>query len=248
MIVNLSLVAAFRKLKQAFNATRQRHRDAMRPLPESVVELYHRAVWAIDLLGPAGDADRFALWQIWRDASHVAANASGAEGGMIAEDIIRTLKDESEKVLRAIEKDGQREIWEKQRDFLVGTLRRVRRTMQLNDVTHLHYYKKHDAVFSVDLHHPDFQVGYDLWQGVVTELKAAITFVIYSPKPLHLKVEYIVGQMRKLIMALESADLSGLMYEKSPLHLSKEEEGRMLWEAVREHAAKVIAQSEARIS
>jgi len=248
MIVNLGLVKAFQKLKRAFAASRQRHRDAMRPLPESVVELYHRAMWAIDLLGPAGEADRFALITIWRDASHVAANASGADGAMIADDIIRTLKDESERVIRAIEKDTQREIWEKQRDFLVGSLRRVRRTMQLNDVTHLHYYKKHDQAFSVDLHHPQFQVGYDLWQGCVVELKAAISLVIYSKKPLHMKVEYLVAQCRALIHALEGADLSGLMYEKSPLHLSVEEEGRRLWEGVREHAAKVIAQSEARVS
>src|ERR1044071_6481254 len=118
-LVNQSLVKAFRRLKSAFNSTRSRHRDSMRPIPDAVVEKYHRAIWALDVLGPAAAMDRFALTTLWRDATHVAANASGVDGGTIAEDIIRTLNDQCEHVIQATEKDRERPMHEKQRDFIV---------------------------------------------------------------------------------------------------------------------------------
>ncbi len=250
-LVNQGLVKAFRRLKSAFNSTRSRHRDAMRPIPDVIVEKYHRAIWALDVLGPAAGADRFAITDLWRNATHVAANASGIEGGAIAEDIIKTLNEQCERVIQAAEKDRERPMHEKQRDFLVGSLRRVRRAAMLNDIDHLHFYKKTDQLFSVDLKHPQFQIGYDLWQGLVTELKAAVTFSLYSSRKLHPRVDYLVTECRKLIKALEGADVSELnMYDpgNSPLHLSPEQEGRMLWEAVREHAAKVIAMSEGSVN
>jgi hypothetical protein len=245
-LVNQSLVRAFRRLMKAFQATRKEtgRRDRMRPMPDAVVEKYHRAIWALDMLGPMGSNDRRGLDELWRNATHVAEHASGPDGGAIAADIISTLNDQCERVIRECEKDPERPMWEKQRDFLVGSLRRVRRAAMLNDIEHLHYYKKQDQVFSIDMKHPDFQVGYDLWQGLVVELKEAVTRSLYNNKPNHLRVEYLLTECRKLIWALEAGDVSKLNhYERSPLHLSKEEEGRILWEGVREHAAKVIAQS-----
>jgi len=245
-IVNQSLVSAFRKLKRAFDVTRTVHRDRMRPMPAAVIEKYHRAIWAIDTLGPVAGGDRRALDELWRNAAHVAENASGADGGAIAADIIATLNDQCERVITEVEKDRERPTWQKQRDFLVGSLRRVRRTSALNDVEHLHFYRKSDQIFSVDMKHPDFRVGYDLWQGLVAETKAAITYALYDNNPCHPRVQYLLTECRKLIWALEAGDVSKLdMYTHSPLHLSKEEHGRVLWEAVREHAAKVIAIAEA---
>jgi hypothetical protein len=246
-LVNHSLVRAFRRVKQAFNLTRRHTADRARPIPDATVEKYHRALWALDVLGPPAEMDRRAICEMWRNASHVASNASGPDGGAIAADIIGLLNQQCEQVIREVEKDRERPLWQKQKDFLIGSLRRIRRAAALNDVEHLHFYKKQDQVFSVDMQHPDFQIGYDLWHGLVTELKTAITHALYDDKPLHPRCEYVVGQMRKLIWALEAADVSQLDHydpNSSPLHLSKEQQGRMLWEAVREHAAKVIQTSE----
>jgi len=246
-LVNHSLVRAFRRVKAAFASTRRHHRDAMRPIPDATIEKYHRALWALDVLGPMADMDRVALDELWRNATHVATNASGTDGGAIAADIIGVLNEQCERVIREAEKDRERQLWQKQRDFLVGTLRRIRRAAMLNDIEHLHYYKKHDMMFTVDTKHPQFQVGYDLWQGLCTELKMGVTYALYSDKPNHPRVEYLLTEFRNLIWALEAGDVSklgGYDPEKSPLRLSKEQEGRMLWEAVREHAAKVIAQAE----
>lgn len=245
-LVDQYLVRNFRRLMRAFQTTRKSigARDAMRPMPEAVIEKYHRAIWALDVLGPVASSDRRGLDELWRNASHVAEHASGPDGGAIAADIIRELNDQCERILREIEKDPERQMWEKQRDFLIGSLRRVRRAAMLNDVDHLHYYKKQDMIFSVDMKHPNFQIGYDLWQGLVTELKEAVTRSLYNNRPPHPRVEYLLTECRKLIWALEAGDVSRLThYEKSALHLSKEEEGRVLWEGIREHAAKVIAQA-----
>lgn len=245
-LVNQSLVSAFRRLYRHFATTRTVHRDRMRPVPDTVVEKYYRAIWALDTLGPVASGDRRALDELWRNASHVAENASGPDGSAIAADIISTLNEQCERVIREVEKDRERQTWEKQRDFLVGSLRRIRRAAMLNDIEHLHYYKKNDQIFGVDTRHPDFQIGYDLWQGLVVELKEAVTRSLYNDKPPHPRVEYLLTECRKLIWALEAGDVSQLDgYVKSPLHLSKEEHGRVLWEAVREHAAKVIAMAEA---
>ncbi len=240
-IINRKLVAGFRRLMQAFQS--QTHRDRMRQIPAATIEKYHCAMWALDTLGPTPQAavERGLLDQLWRYATYSAENAAGPDGGMIATDIIQTLNNECERILQACEKDRERQMWEKQRDFLVGSIKRVRRAAALNDIQHLHYYKKQDTIFSVDMKHPDFQIAYDLWQGLVTELKEAVTRSLYNNKPPHARVEYLLKECRKLIQALEAGDVSMLEgYEKSALHLSKEEEGRVLWEGFREHAAKVL--------
>lgn len=245
-VVNHTLAMAFRRVMRAFSMTRQRHRDAMRPIPEVVVEKYHRSMWALDVLGPAAKGDRDVLREMWQNATHVAANAAGVEGAAIAEDIIKHLNEQCERILQQCEKDPQRAEWEKQRDFLVGSLRRVRRACMLNDTDHLHFYRREAEVFNVDLQHPQFQVGYFLWQGIREELKSAVTFTIFRDRPLHLRVEYLVTQIRAIIRALEYADLEGFDAfnpQNSKLHFSKEQQGHLLWEAVREQIAKVIAQS-----
>jgi hypothetical protein len=242
-IVNHSLRLAFRRVMSAFQSTRQKHRDAMRPIPDQIVEKYHRAMWALDVLGPGAKDDRDAMREMWQNATSVAANASGPDGAAIAADIIKVLNEQCEKILRQCEKDPHRPEWEKQRDFLVGSLRRVRRACVLNDTDHLHFYRKSNEVFNVDLQHPQFQVGYFLWQGIREELKAAVTFTVFRDRPLHLRVDYLVTQIRAIIRALEHNDLQGFDYTKSALHLSKEQEGRIMWEAVRAQIAKVIANS-----
>lgn len=240
-------VHAFRKLRGEIMRTRQHHRDATRPIPDALIEKYYRAIWALDTLGPPASEDRWNLRAMWRDATLSVAQASGPDGGAIAEDIVRILNEQCERILREVEKDPNRAEWEKQRDFLVGSLRRIKRATALNDVDHLHFYKKNDQTFSVDLHHPVFQVGYWLWQGCVEELKAAVTFTVFRERPPHLRVDHLLTAIRRIIRGLEHYDMSGFPnYQKSSLHLSKEQEGRVLWEALREEIARVIAQGEAR--
>ena len=242
------IIRGLRNLVNYFQGVRSDHKDAMRPIPEAIIEKYHRAIWAIDTLGPVAKDDRWKLRETWRLATHVAANASGPEGGAIAEDLIQMLNAHCEKIIRECEKDGNRAIWEKQRDFLCGSLRRVRRAMQLNDIEHLHFYEKAAEIFNVETNHPTFQIGYHLWQGVREELKAAVTYTLYDNKPLHPKVEYLIAQTRAIIKALDTSDVTPLgTYDptKSPLHLSPEQEGRILWDGVREHSSKVIAMGEA---
>ncbi len=242
------LVIAFRRVMRAFQSTRGPIRHAQRPIPDAIVEKYHRAIWAIDTLGVPADADRWALREMWRNATFVAANASGPEGGLIADDIIKTLNELCERILREAEKDPNRPEWEKQRDFIVGSLRRVRRACMMNDVGHLHFYKKNDQMFSIETHHPVFQVGYHLWQGIVEEMKGAVTFTVFRDRPLHLRVENLLARVRGIISAVQHQDFSGFKHydpRKSRLALSPEQEGRLLWEAVREEIASVIALSEA---
>jgi hypothetical protein len=242
-IINRKLVYALVRVVDAMGFKSGGLRDRMRPVPMATVEKYHCAMWALDVLGPTPGAgtERSLLDTLWKNATLAAENASGPDGGKIATDIIATLNSECERVLQQCEKDRERQVWEKQRDFLVGSLKRVRRAAALNDIEHLHYYKKQDTIFSVDMRHPNFQIGYDVWQGLVTELKESVTRALYSDKPPHARVEYLLGECRKLIWALEAGDVSKLEgYVKSPLHLSKEEEGRVLWEGFREHAAKVL--------
>ncbi len=241
------LRSALRRLSHAFNSHRGPYRRNARPIPDATIEKYHRAIWALDTMGPVAAPDRWALREIWTHATQVAANADGPDGGAIAADLIRTLNEQCERVLRECEKDPNRVLWEKQRDFLAGSLRRVRRACALQDVEHLHFYKKQAEVFNVDLKHPKFQVGYYLWQGIREELKAAVSYAIFSDKPLHPKVQRVVDSCRKIIRALEYADLEGFDFfdpRKSALDLSQEQQGELLWEAVRTEIARVTAAAE----
>ncbi len=247
-IVSNQLRRSFQKLAQIFQGTRGKYRHNARPIPELVVEKYHRAIWALDTLGPLGLVDRAALTEMWRYASFVAANADGPDGGRIAHDIITTLSEQCEKVLGAVEKDTQRPEWQKQRDFLVGSMRRVRRACAMQDIEHLHFYKKDAEMFNVDLQgHPRMQIGYHLWQGIVREMKDAITYVVFRDRPLSKQVEATVQAMRKIIRALEYADLEGFSFDpkQHAIHLSKEQEGEMMWVAIREEISRVVGVAEA---
>lgn len=245
----MQLQMALRKLASVFRFTRGPGKANAREIPQATVEKYHRAMWAIDVLGPTAVGDRWALREMWQNATHVAANADGVDGAAIAQDLIGVLNEQCERVIRQCEKDVNRAMWEKQRDFLVGSLRRVRRAAALGDTDHLHFYKKGNEVFNVDLKHEVFQIGYQLWQGLREEMKAAITLALYSERPNHVMVEYLLTSMRKIIRAMEYADLSGFEHfdpRDSKLHFSQEQQGQMLWEAVREEIARVIARTEAR--
>lgn len=247
MIVSQDLRRALRRVFFWWKQNRGPTRDAMRPIPDHTIAMYHRAIWSLDTLGPGADADRQALRDIWGHATVVAANASGQDGPAIAQDLIRTLNEQCERVVRETEKDGNRPEWQKQRDFLLGSLRRVRRACAMNDVGHLHFYKRTNEPFNLDLHqHPTYQIGYHLWQGVVREMKDAISFAVYRDKPPpHLQVEWLMKRIRQVIKAIEFADLTGFEgYKSSDIYVSQDLQAQVLWTAVRDEIALVIAQAE----
>ena len=130
-------------------------------------------------------------------------------------------------------------------------MRRVRRATTLDDPSHLHYYDAVKEIFDVDMKHEVFQCGYRLWQSIRTEIKEALSLTLVNSRPLHPEVEELHAAMRRVVTALETADVSGLLYynpNKSALHLSKEEEGRILWEAVREEIGRTVVMSDARVA
>lgn len=211
--------------------------DRRRKIPDRMVEKYHRAIFAIDMLGPGACGDRHYLRMAWQNV-HVACNMRVNEEDFAAHDaeverMITTMADLLDRAL-GYEKDKQRPLWQKQRDFLVGSLKRVRRATTLNDTEHLHFYRDMEP-FGVDLHHPEFQISYKLWQGVRVELGEALNLSMMHPQE-HPIVAWIHAAIRRVLWAMEHADVSKLDHynpNNSPLHISKEDQARMLWEAVR---------------
>ncbi len=223
-----------------------------RPVPERLVEKYHRAIWAIDLLGANAASDRWDLRNAWGQL-HMACGMKNEDGDPRHEaEVDRLLENMSELVDRTLinEKDRNRADWEKQRDFLLGSLRRVRRATTLNEVDHLHFFSGRE-IFDANLRHPEFQIGYRLWQGIRTELKEALSLTLYGDKPPHNTVRELHEAIRRIVYAMEYADVSKLNHysaQKSPLHLSKEQEGRVLWDAVRTEIGKTVVMSESRMA
>jgi hypothetical protein len=221
-----------------------------RPVPERLVEKYHRAIWAIDLMGPNAKGERWELRQMWSRLQLACAMRNDDNDAKHEAEVDRMLDAMNAEVDRVLvsEKDRNRLDWQKQRDFLLGSLRRVRRATTLNDTQHLHFFSGAE-IFDVDMRHQEFQIGYKLWQGVRTELKEAMSLTLYSTKPLHPAVRELHEAIRRIVYALEYADVTKLSHynvNKSPLHLSKEQEGRVLFEAVREEIGRTIVLSESK--
>lgn len=224
-----------------------------RPVPTTLVERYHCAIYAIDMLGPQAFGDRAYLRAAWQ-AMQVLCAMKNEDGDPLHEAecdrIITNMSDLCDRAL-ANEKDHNRTLWEKQRDFLVGTMRRVRRATTLDDPSHLHYFDAVKEIFDAEMKHEIFQVGYRLWQAIRTEIKEAISLTLFGDKPPHPSVLELQAALRRVVTALEFADVSGLSHyavNKSPLHLSPQEEGRVLWEAVRTEIGKTVVMAEARLS
>jgi hypothetical protein len=224
-----------------------------REIPDRLVQKYHHAVYAIDLLGTDAKQKRDALRSSWAYLQlQCATNTDGpqkASHEMFLDKLIAASTEAIDAFLAKHEKDKYRPDWQKQRDFLVGTMKRVRRATTLDDTDHLHFYGGAE-IFDAKMDHARFQVGYTLWQGIRTEMKTALSLTLYS-QPVHPAVAELHAAIRRIITALESADVSKLnCYDpsKSALHLSEEQQGRMLWEAVREEIGKTVVMAEARVA
>lgn len=224
-----------------------------RPVPEKLVEKYHTAIYALDLLGPQAFGDRQymrAAWQALLVLLAMKNESNDAQHEAECDRLTANMNDLCDQALRH-EKDRNRTLWQKQRDFLLGTMRRIRRATTLDDPSHLHYFDAVREIFDADLRHEKFQVGYRLWQAIRTEIKDAISLTLIGSGPVHPTVQELHAALRRVVTALEFADVSGLSHydpNKSPLHLSAEEEGRMLWEAVRHEIGKTVVMAEARVS
>lgn len=224
-----------------------------RPIPDKLVERYHTAIYAIDTLGPKANGDRAYMRAAWQ-ALQVACAMKNEDGDAAHEaELDRLIANMNDLCAQAIrhETDSNRTFWQKQRDFLIGTMRRVRRATTLDDPSHLHYYDAVREIFDADMKHEKFQVGYRLWQALRTEIKDAISLTLVGNAPPHPSVLELHAALRRVITALELADITGLSHyavEESPLHLSPEQEGRVLWEAVRTEIGKTVVMAEARAS
>lgn len=223
----------------------------MRPVPEKLVERYHCAIYAIDTLGPKANGDRAYIRAAWQ--AMLVLFAMKNEDGNVQHEaecdrIMANMNDLCAQALRH-ERDSNRTLWQKQRDFLIGTMRRVRRATTLDDPSHLHYYDAVKEIFDADLKHEKFQVGYRLWQSIRTEIKDAITLTLIGDAPPHPAVQELHTALRRVIAALEFADVSGLeTYDITKTDTSKEQEGRVLWEAVRTEIGRTVVMAEARVS
>jgi hypothetical protein len=221
-----------------------------RPIADRLVEKYHRAVYALDPLGQAAAVHRWALRMSWSQlCMALAQESNGPEHEAALDRMLAEMERSADVILRDHEKDRNRATWEKQRDFLVGSLRRVRKATTLDDTGHLHFFTGQE-IFDVTMTHPRFQCGYRLWQGIRTELKEALSLTLHI-QPVHPLVGELHAAIRRIVTALESASVEGLNHYdpmKSPLHLSTEQQGRMLWEAVREEIGKTVVMAEARVA
>lgn len=221
-----------------------------RPIPDRLVDKYHRAVYALDPLGTAASAHRWALRISWSQLCMACAqNDIGPQGEAELDRMLGTIEHSIDTILREHERDRNRPDWEKQRDFLCGALRRVRRATTVDDVDHLHFFTGRE-IFDANLQHPRFQAGYKLWQGIRTEMKEALSLTLHK-QPVHPAVQELHTAIRRIVTALESASVDGLNHYdplKSPLHLSQEQQGRILWEAVREEIGKTVLMAEARVA
>ncbi len=225
--------------------------DRRRHIPKQLVEKFYRAIYAIDMLGPGACGDRHYLRQAWQNL-HVACNMRVNEEDFAAHEIEvdRMMRNMVELVERALgfEKDRERLMWQKQKDFLVGSLRRVRRATTLNDTDHLHFFNR--PPFAVDMQHPEFQVGYELWLGIRTELAEALNLGRMNDQE-HPIVAWILSGISRVVWAMEHADVSKLDHydpNTSPLHISKEEQSRLLWEAVRNEIGALVVGAEGKHS
>ncbi len=224
-----------------------------RPIPDKLIERYHCAIYAIDTLGPKANGDRAYIRAAWQ-AMQVLCAMKNEDGDPKHEAecdrIIANMGDLCAQALRH-ERDSNRPLWQKQRDFLIGTMRRVRRATTLDDPSHLHYYDAVKEIFDADMKHEKFQVGYRMWQAIRAEIKDAISLTLFGSQTPHAAVQELHAALRRVVTALEFADVSGLSHyevNKSPLHLSAEEEGRVLWEAVRTEIGRTVVLAEARVS
>ena len=223
-----------------------------RPIPQALVDKYHRAIFAIDLLGTGATGDRHFLRQQWQSMQLACAMATPDTGAADHEkQVDKVVAHVAELIDRALsyEKDRNRALWEKQRDFIVGSLRRVRRAARMADTGQLHFFNDME-VFNVNMHHPVFQVAYSLWQGLRVELREAMSLAMLRD-PEHPAVMELITAIRRILYAMESADVSKLDHytaKESPLHLSEEQQGAILWEAVREEIAGVVALAEKRVA
>lgn len=221
-----------------------------RPVPDRLVNKYHRAVYAIDLLGQQGAAHRWALRQSWSMLClAMAQDSNGPEHEADLDRMLGEFERSVDVIIRDHEKDRNRAEWEKMRDFLVGSLRRVRRATTLDDTDHLHFFTGRE-IFDAQMQHPRFQCGYRLWQGIRTELKEALSLTLHM-QPVHPAVAEIHAAIRRIVTALESASVAGLNHydpTHSALHLSEEQQGRILWEAVRTEIGKTVLLAEARVA
>lgn len=221
-----------------------------RPIPERLIDKYHRAVYAIDTLGAPAAVHRWALRTSWGQlclATSQPGDAPEHEAGL--DRMLGEMERSCDIIIREHEKDRQRADWEKQRDFLVGTMRRVRRATSLDDVDHLHFFTGRE-IFDANMTHPRFQCGYRLWQGIRTELKEALSLTLHQ-QPVHPAVAELHAAIRRIVAALETASVEGLNHydpTKSALHLSHEQQGRILWEAVRDEIGRTVLMAEARVA
>lgn len=218
-----------------------------REVSTSLVEKYHRAVWALDHLGlPAKPARQILTQNYLALMLHYGQSGEGPDAEKALDDATGQVAAMCEQALRK-EQDSNRLEWQKQRDFLVNAMRRVHYAMRANDIGMLHFFSPNNEIFSADVH-PVHKVGYKLWQGVRTELKEAISHAMLRPRELHPAVLYVVEAMRRIIRALEFADVTGFAYyspDASPLHLSAEQQGRQLWEGVTEEIGETVKVSDA---
>jgi hypothetical protein len=70
-------------------------------------------------------------------------------------------------------------------------------------------------------------------------------------QPVHPAVAEIHAAIRRIVTALESASIAGLNYydpAQSALHLTSDQQGRILWEAVRTEIGKTVLLAEARVA
>lgn len=214
---------------------------------ERTRDKYHRAIWAADVLeGQSAANTRWDLVRHWDRfvlACHADVDGSPSEA---VQNLVNDLHNTREKLehmcgasITKAEKYKGRKDFEKQRDFIVGSCRRVLHALKAVDTRGLHFYREEHELFTVNeqsLPDPVFGIGYYLWLGVRKELKMTLTLALYRNK------DYERPMLRKLtqciqglLHAMEYGDPSKLEFykpHKSPLHLSNEQDNKQLWEGV----------------
>ncbi len=243
---------------------------------QDATEQYHRAIWALDSAGWSRRADQYWLMQRWQHCAKLA-NWQGSDPEFYSSEVDRLIE-VADECIRACEHDHDRPQWQKQRDYLLGVVKRclfaantrvpphvprsfLQRLWEVFKNARPDGLSAAEASFLADLaaklhyyspsqedFHADLGVGYYLWQGLRAELKQAITLANLSGDD-HADVRDIADRIRTVIRALEHGDTEQLgHYDRSALHLSDEQHRAKLWEGVVTELAWILRDYERRAS
>lgn len=226
---------------------------------KSATEKYYRAIWALDSIGLDGKINQHSLRLRWQHLA-LLSSVPDIDQGLLSSEV-RNLVSVSEAAISKFEKCDSRSKAQRDYLLGVvyrclkanrlkqpkvappGTMEKFFRLFRksalateltreeiayLNELCSiLHYYSP-----STENFHADLGIGYYLWQGIRTELKEGITLA-YLDGNESKKVSDVAESIRSIIAALEHNEPERLRhYQKSQLHLSDMEYGKLLSEAI----------------